>query len=186
MRKPVFDQGVFDNLVHYVIASCPDTGKLGSTKLQKILWKVDTGWYKLHAKPITGASYVKRQYGPATDELWRGRERLVQRGLIRYWRDRAFTESHPKDVYVSQVHPITSVLTAEQRRLVDFWVREICDKHTAASISEDTHGYAWSIAEMGEEMPMASVFVEDIPEEADSESIEWATAEAKRLRLGET
>lgn len=184
MRSFVFDKDKFDRLVHYIISSCSDPAKLGSTKLQKILWKSDTGNYKLEARPITGATYFKRPFGPATDELISSRERLKSAGLIEFWRDNKFAGDYSKDVYKSLSKPDVSFLTEKERTTVDYWIKEICHKHTAKSISDETHGYAWEIAKLGEVMPYYSVFVDELPEEPDEEGQAWAESEVKRLRLG--
>jgi len=184
MEKQKFNWPKFENLVHYVIASCPDTAKLGSVKLHKILWKADTAHYSIHRRSITGAKYVKRQWGPTAKALLRARESLSTDGKIRNWRDHGFSFGHPKDVYVSQKPP-QAMLSAEEQQIVDHWVREIVLKHTAESISEDSHGYAWEIAAMGEELPMNSVFVERIKEEPSDKALGWAKEEARRLGLGD-
>ena len=171
----------FDRLVHYVIATCPDLAKLGTTKLQKIIWKSDTGTYKLEKRPITGAVYKKRQYGPATDELWLGLDRLKKAGMIDYWRDEGFANNRAKDVYKNLAKPDVSFLSDSQKKTVDYWAREICLKHTAESISDETHGFAWDISRMGEVMPLFTVFVDELPEEPDPEALEWANSEVRRL-----
>lgn len=184
MERFSLDKDKFDRLVHYVIATCPDLAKLGTTKLQKILWKSDTGTYKLAKHPITGAKYVKRQYGPATDELWQSLHRLKNAGLIDYWRDENFAKNRAKDVYKNLAKPDVSFLSKKEKETVDYWAREICLKHTAESISDDTHGFAWEIAKMGEELPLYSGFVDELPQEPDPEAMAWAHSEAKRLNLG--
>lgn len=185
MRSFDLDRDKFDRLVHYIISSCADPAQLGSTKLQKILWKSDTGTYKLEARPITGATYTKRNYGPATDEFWDSRERLKKSGMIDFWRDERFAGKLAKDVYKSLTKPDVSFLSEKEKMTVDFWIKEICTKHTAKSISDDTHGYAWEIAKLGEELPLYSVFVDDLPDEPDPEGQAWAEAEVRRMRLGQ-
>jgi len=181
MRSFVLDRDKFDRLVHYIIAMCPDTAKLGSTKLHKILWKSDTGTYKLEAKPITGATYKKRPFGPATDELLASRERLKASGAINFWRDDRFAGKKEKDVYTSLRRPDVSFLSSRQRETVDYWIKEICLKHTAESISEETHGFSWQIHELGQVLPMVSVFIDELPEDPDDDGRKWANDEVRRL-----
>jgi antitoxin SocA-like protein len=182
MRSWKFDQDKFDHLVHYVISTCPDRDKLGSVKLQKILWKADTENYMLKGEPITGARYLKRPYGPATNELWPSRERLKASGQIDFWRDTKFAGDYPKDAYKA-LKPIPSnFLTSEQQKIVDRWINVICLEHTANSISEETHGYAWDIAAMGEELPMEAALV-DRGREPEGEELEQAKKRARELGL---
>lgn len=182
MRTWTFDPNKFDNLVHYIIWQCPDMDKLGSVKLQKILWKADTEHYVLKGEPITGARYLKRQYGPATNELLPARERLKERGQIDFWRDDKFAGDYPKDAYKAVEPPSANFLTKEQRRIVDYWIKEICLKHTANSISEETHDLAWEIANMGEELPMEAALV-GRAREPEGEELERVKKRARELGL---
>jgi len=182
MRTWKFDPDKFDNLVHYIIWKCPDLDKLGSVKLHKILWKSDTERYLLKGEPITGTRYVKRQYGPATNELLRSRDRLKARGVIDFWRDEKFAGDYPKDAYKALEPPPSNFLTEEERKIVDHWLQEICLRHTANSISEETHGYAWEIAVMGEELPMEAALVERGREPEDDE-LERGKQRARELGL---
>jgi hypothetical protein len=182
VRHWTFDQAKFDNLVHYIIWKCPDRNKLGSVKLHKILWKADTGHYVQYGEPISGARYVKRPFGPATDELLSARERLKSKGKIDFWRDHKFAGEYTKDAYEALQPPLASFLTENERKIVDFWINDICFKHTAASISEETHGYAWDIAEMGEELPMEAALVER-GREPDDEEFERIKKRAKERGL---
>lgn len=184
MKPFRLDRDKFDNLVHYIIWKCPDPAKLGSVKLHKILWKADASLYRDRGSPITGATYRKRPFGPATDELLNSRDRLRDAGKIRYWTDSRFAGvRYAKSAYEAVEPPATGFLNEQEKQAVDYWINEICLRHTAKLISEDTHGYAWDIAEMGEELPLYSIFVERISEEPDKESLEWAKGEARRLGL---
>lgn len=182
MRTWQLDSDKFDNLVHYIIWRCPDLDKLGSVKLHKILWKSDTRNYVERGEPITGARYVKRQFGPATDELLHARDRLKSQGKIDFWRDEKFAGDYPKDAYKSLQSPPSNFLSGDERKVVDYWIQEICLKHTAASISEETHGYAWDIAKMGEELPMEAALVER-GREPEGEELEKVKKRARALGL---
>src|SRR5437868_15200944 len=60
-----FDRSKFKSLVHYICWRCTDPTKLGATKLNKALWLSDFKAYLELGEPVTGAAYVKRQFGPA-------------------------------------------------------------------------------------------------------------------------
>lgn len=182
MRTWKFDRNKFDDLVHYIIWRCPDLNKLGSVKLQKILWKSDAEHYVLKGEPITGARYLRRPYGPATNDLWPSRERLAKRGLIEFWRDERFAGDYPKDAYKALKPIASNFLSGEQQRIVDNWINEICLKHTADSISEETHGIAWDIAKNGEELPLEAALVERA-REPEGEELERVKKRARELGL---
>jgi len=182
MRQWKFDESKFDDLVHYIIWTCPDLDKLGSVKLQKILWKVDTKHYIQKGSPITGARYQKRPYGPATNELWHSRDRLKTAGKIDFWRDLKFAGDYPKDAYKALQPKPSNFLTHDQQQIVDHWIRTICLEYTANQISEETHGYSWDIAEMGEELPMEAALVER-GREPDNQELEEMKKRARELGL---
>jgi hypothetical protein len=66
--------------------------------------------------------------------------------------------------------------------LVDWWIKHVAEEHTATSISDLSHNYAWNIAAMGEEIPLHAVFADRVRSPNDEE-LEWARTEAKRLGL---
>ena len=66
-----------------------------------------------------------------------------------------------------------AVFTAEEIKLVDAAFEHVCLDHTAKSISEETHGIIWEIAQMGEEIPLATVFASDVGE-VDEDDFAWA------------
>jgi len=179
MKAFAFDRQKFKNLVHYIIWSCPDPAKLGSVKLHKILWKSDTGSYVQRGEPITGARYVKGRYGPTTSALLDARKELKDEGKIDFWRDAGFSSRGEKYVYVSRRPPDLAALSKAERDIVDYWLNEICLRHTAESISEETHGLAWEIARMGEELPLYSVLVER-GRGPNKEELEWARKMARK------
>jgi hypothetical protein len=177
-----FDKEKFKKLVHYIIWTCPDKAKLGSVKMHKILWKSDTEHYSLHGTPITGARYIKRQWGPAANALLSARDELAAEGMIKFWRDSKFAGGYSKDVYEALRSSSASFLSLDERKIVDYWTKHICLEHTATSISEETHGYAWEIAEVGEELPMVTALVER-GRDPVGEELEWAEEEARKRGL---
>ena len=56
------------------------------------------------------------------------------------------------------------------------WLKHVCEEHTAASISEETHGYVWEIAKRGETSPMYAVFATRL-REPNAEELAWARRE---------
>ena len=182
MKKWKFDSQKFSNLVHYIIWKCPEQAKLGSVKLHKILWKSDTSFYLQHRRPITGVRYTRREWGPTADALLSTRELLQRAGKIRFWRDKGFAFGHPKDVYEAKKAPPVGFLSRDEQQTVDFWINEICLKHTAESISDETHGYAWEIIPQGAEMPVEAILMER-GREPEGEELEWAMNEARKRGL---
>jgi len=74
-------------------------------------------------------------------------------------------------------------LTEPQRGIVEYWIKNITDEHTAQSISEQSHDYAWEIAKLGEEIPYHAIFATRI-RDPEGEELKWASSRAKELGLG--
>src|ERR1700733_1294307 len=64
-----YDAEKFKELVQYVCSICPDPNKLGAIKLNKILWYSERSAFLNLQKPITGARFVKRQFGPVATAM---------------------------------------------------------------------------------------------------------------------
>jgi uncharacterized phage-associated protein len=161
----------FKALVHYICEKANNPAVLGSVKLNKVLWYSDSIHYMVAGQSITGETYVKRQHGPvprhivsAIDELVR--ERKVARGRVDHF---GFTKSE----FIAIEDAEVSLFTAGQIKLVDEAFEHVCMNHTARSVSEETHGIIWKIAEMGEDIPLATVFASNVGE-VDETDVAWA------------
>jgi hypothetical protein len=175
-----FDRDKFKELVHYVVWKAASRDKLGSVKLNKILWFSDTGIYKLTGKPLTGATYIREKFGPVPREIMPVRAELVSEGRIIVSRGKFY--NYDKYAFEAVTAPATTAFTKPERQTIDFWVKHIRDDHTAQSISDKSHDYTWEIAQMGEVIPYYAVFATRVRESRGKE-LEWARAEAKRLGL---
>jgi len=170
-----FNKEKFKNLVHYICRSkATEPEKLGKTKLHKILWYSEGRSFLLRGEILTGGSYIKKQYGPFSPNLDEILNELKTEGLLTI---------HPVDFYgkeqiqlIGKGAPDTSLFTDKQLRTIDNVVEQICEDHTAQSISDKSHGEIWRIAADGEPLPFEAVLVENLAPISD-EDIEWAKAE---------
>ena len=161
----------FKGLVHYICEKATDPAMLGSVKLNKVLWYSDSIQYMISGESITGETYVKRQHGPvprhvvpAIDQLVA--ERKIARGRVDHF-------GFVKTEFIAIADANVSMFSAEQIKLVDEAFEHVCMNHTARSISEETHGVIWQIADMGEEIPLPTVFAADVGE-IDETDMDWA------------
>jgi hypothetical protein len=153
-----FDQEKFRTLVHYICWQCKeDPATLGSTKLNKVLWLSDFLWYRETGEPITGATYVKREFGPVPRAILPALRKLEEEGSIAIEE----TEYHGYAKRQFHVHtaPSTDCFTSDQLDLVNKVITYVCEGHTAKSISDQSHDHIWEAAKDGEEIPYATVFV---------------------------
>lgn len=168
-----FNRPKFKALVHYICSRCQDDpARLGATKLNKVLWYAETGNFLKTGEPLTGARYAKLQFGPVPAAIPAIVEELVAEGKV-YVRDVPFYE-HEKKEYITLKEPedIDVFFSASDIRDIDRIINAVCDSHTAKSISLRTHNDSWSIAQMGEDLPLFTVLAR--PGELTEDDMMWA------------
>ena len=113
-----------DLLVHYICATCDNPAQLGATRLNSILWHADAIRYADTGRSITGATYVRRQFGPAPKDLAAVRARLQTEGKVveRPSQFGPFAQAH----LLALTPPDTSAFTAAALRLVGMVARPVC------------------------------------------------------------
>jgi hypothetical protein len=168
-------------LVHYICYKCQEPNKLGAVKLNKILWFADKITYKQTGKSISGSQYRKLQFGPVPvliksilDDLESENKLLIEK--------HEYYGSY-KTKFIALENPKESIFSGEELALVDCLISEICDDHTAESISNLSHDMVWEAGCMGEEIPLTAVLITDeaILNEKD---IAWANDVIDRLKEG--
>ena len=176
-----FDHNKFKALLHYIVWKAGDKDGFGATKLYKILWFSDARAYMLQGEPITGEIYIREKFGPMPRHGLSIIDELKRDGAIRV----SVGDYYGKAIwhFQSARTPDKLSLNDRQREIVEYSVKHIADEHTATSISEETHDYAWEIAALGEEIPYHAIFATRIRDPEDEE-LKWASARAKELGLG--
>lgn len=164
----------FSRLVHYICWKVEDPTRLGAVKLNKVLWFSDLLTYLHLNAPVTGARYVKRQFGPVPAAVLPAIDALKEAGAIAVREVEYFGKS--KREFFALKTPDISIFSADEISLVDQIIQSVCDQHTAASISELTHNAAWEMADIGEDLPFFTVF-SAMNGEIDEKDIEWADRE---------
>jgi hypothetical protein len=175
-----FDRDKFKALLHYVIWKAGDRDDFGATKLYKVLWFSDARAYMLFGEPITGESYVREKYGPMPRHVMACINELVADGAIRVSKSTYFNKSIRR--FHAERVPDKLLINVEQRKIVEYWIGHIADEHTASSISEESHDYAWEIAKLGEELPYHAIFANRI-RDPEGDELQWASNRAKELGL---
>jgi DNA-binding PadR family transcriptional regulator len=152
-------QDKFKALVHYICskrADTPDT--LGAVKLNKILWLSDLAAFYETGHAITSSRYIKREYGPVPARIVPALNELERDGVL-HVRDANHFGKQKKE-YVVHLQASGDFLRSKERKIVDEIIDYVCDDHTAASVSEASHNHIWKAAEVGEELPLFTVFAQ--------------------------
>lgn len=161
-------------LIHYVCSKEESANALGRIKLNKVPWYADTISYALHGKPITGERYIKRQFGPVPAKFVPAQKRLEDDGKIVQGTATLFNLTRHE--FTSIAEPDISMFSTEDMEIINQAFEHVCIQHTAKSVSEETHNDIWELAEIGEEIPLQTVFSAELAE-VNEKDIEWAIEE---------
>jgi len=172
-----FDRAKLKAAILYTCGRC-EAHQLGSVKLHKVLYYADMLHYAFVGTPITGSTYRKRPFGPTCDELLPALRELNKQGAIDI-RDVDYF-GYVKREYIAVESPETHRFSNIEKGILDEVIEFVCFSNSAKTISEFSHNRAWEIAEFGEVLPYNSVF-HIFPSEVSPETMEWATAEVKKL-----
>lgn len=170
-HQQALDMNKLEALVHYVCYKSHDPAALGAVKLNKILWYADVLTYVGKGKPITGETYIKRQFGPVPKHIQKVIKRLEDRGDI-VVREVEYHE-YPKREFIAMTKPDLAIFTPEEVSTIDYVIDIITHKHTAQSISMKSHDAIWELAEIGEEIPIYSVLAAKLGEVTEDD-VKWA------------
>jgi hypothetical protein len=171
-----FDREKFKKLVLYIAWKAGRRDWFGATKLNKVLWFSEARFFVLHGTPITGATYIREKHGPVPKQIMPIRAELESAGEIRVFKEGNLIR------ITTDTKPDLSIFTKEELQIVDYWIEHIDKDHTATSISDESHDYAWDIAQMGEEVPLYAILANRIrdPNERESEKFQ-AMAKAQGI-----
>ena len=175
-----FNRDKFKALVLYVIWKAGERRDFGSTKLNKVLWFADARANEALGRPITGETYVREKFGPVPRHILEVRSELENEKLIAVWSEPFF--DHKVTRFRAFAPPSTELFTPDELSLIDWWIKHVDEEHSAASISNKSHDYAWQIAKMGEEIPPYAFLASRIRSPKDDE-LEWAKEQASNLGL---
>lgn len=167
-------------LVLYIVWRANQYQGFGATKLNKVLWFSDARFYRSYGRSITNETYVRQPHGPVPEHVENLKVELISEGALTAWDELYYGKVVRR--LSAEAPPETSAFTAEELVMVDWWINHIGSDHTASSVSELSHNYPWTIARMGERIPLHAVFAERV-RPPNKEELDWAAGEAKRLGL---
>ena len=140
--------------LHYVIYIAQAEGlSLGATLLLKIIVFADVFSFYERTKVITGAKIVKGEHGPVPDGHQDALRSLEAEGKIRITPP---VKKFGKTGYASLTLPDLTGFDPEDLGFLRGVTKEFCGRYTATLLRQVSHNHSWDIAEMGEEIPLAS------------------------------
>jgi hypothetical protein len=144
--------------VHFVCKKYAlQSERLGAVKLQKIIWYLDVKSFIHSQQPVTGSTFIKNEFGPFTRDLPIAIDALIGEG--RLFADQVEYLGKEKARFIGKGETEKSVFSEKELRWLDEISTDVCENHTADSISERTHGSIWKMAAFGEVIPLAAAVV---------------------------
>ena len=148
-----------------------DVPGIGSIKLNKALWLADFIAYMETGASITGAIYVKRNYGPAPKDMVLKLNHLKRQRKVEQNRDLVqgnYTQTSSIALEKADASFMTDVQKYIADKAIDF-VHSVPARH----LSNLTHNNVWKVAELGADMPFYAFLVGQHRKPTD-EHVEWA------------
>ena len=164
------------NLVHYIINKQTDEDfkKLGKVKLNKILWFADREYMYNNFTSISHSDYIKLPNGPVPKKIDSILKSLIKNNCI-IQKDISIN-GYIQHSFISIGEPDTSDFTVNEISVLDKYIYEITNNHTANSISDISHDKSWELANIGHIIPIETVFSVDISDHITEEEIKEAGA----------
>lgn len=179
--KERFDRDRFRALVHYICWVCDNPRSLGPKRLSRVLWYSERNVYLETGRWLSGATYVRQQFGPHPRPLEPMLHELEAAGAIAR---RLADSSDEFDLLFAVQRPDLSRFKPEEISIVEAVIRVICLEARGMVAHQVAHDEVWRIASIGEPLPHYSVFA-GRPGDILPVDIEWAMRVTRSPRRDE-
>lgn len=166
-------------LLLYTAAKSEFDRSFGAVKLNKALFYADFLAYVRLDRPITGSTYRRLRHGPVPRSLPRVRERLVSdgRAVVKTMHYHGYEQRR----LIGLDDPDLDIFTAREIAIVDEILDLFRDKN-ATELSELSHQFrGWELADNGEDIPYAAVFLATEPTVPTAEERAFGEALARSI-----
>lgn len=157
-----YDGGKFKELVLLLAWRSKDDPLMSRVKLNKLLYRADFESFRLYGESLTGASYIRGEFGPMASELPRAEVELGRSGLLG-WEIR---EAGPYEQKVPRAlaEPDETKFSERDLEVVDRALAEL-QMHGGKGASDWSHEQSagWRVRKNGKEIPYASAYVSTQP-----------------------
>ena len=155
--------GKLEELILFVARAAEKDERCCTTKLDKILFYSDFRAYDHLGRSITGRRYLKRESGPVPEGVASVVEAMGSLGWCA-WNEQGLTALR---------EPNLALFAPEELEITRAVIGDLMPL-SAAEVSERSHRFpGWQAAEIGEEIPYDTVFVDE-PRPLTSEEVAWA------------
>lgn len=151
-------------LIIYLASKCEEDVYFGATKLNKLLYFIDSFAYAQLGRPVTGVEYMKQEQGPVPRRLLPVKRQMEEDGDVVEIQRAAFGMPKPQKRLIARRPPKLTMFTAEEIAHID-GILEMCKNASARQLSDLTHRWkGWKIARsLGDTIPYSAIFLSDDP-----------------------
>lgn len=167
-------------LILYVAERCGSYDRFGKIKLNKTLFFADMNAYLATGKTLTGALYVKEQFGPVPANIESMIDELERDGLATV-EMRRMPDLKVQHRVVPRRGPNLEIFTFDELKFVEDALDLVRDE-SAHDISEWTHQLpGWRVARMGEEIPAFMALLPHRPERLNERELQHGREVARSI-----
>jgi hypothetical protein len=183
-EEPELDLERLREAILYVCSLPEERRNISETKLHKILFYADREAYFELGESITGATYIRHQFGPYAEVLPDTLEELESDGAVAVREYRVSgVELGPKVQHCPEVftRPNTDVFSEEERKILTRVAREIFPLDTT-TVSQKSHDVVWESVEPFSEIPYYLSYLQVTEKDERDEIMDWAREKAQELQ----
>jgi uncharacterized phage-associated protein len=161
-----FDSGKFKELVLLFAERSTEDPLMSRVKLNKLLYYADFESYRRRGRSITGATYIKGEFGPMAAELPRAEEELGRAGYLGWESDE--DETHPRKIPIALEKADRSQFDGDDLVYVADALAELRELGGAGARDWSHQNSAgWNLVDDEAAIPYATTFIstEEIPDE---------------------
>ena len=145
--------GRLGELFLYIARKCEQQKHLGTVKLNKLMFLADTLAYARHGRSLTGAEYTKEAQGPCPVRSSEVRKNLVKSKA-------ALVQPTKEGDRLTALRDANLGLYSNEQIAVVNQVLSDFSANTGTELSSFSHKFeGWKLANTGEKIPFATVFI---------------------------
>jgi len=146
----------FREVLLYILEKVGARPHVGETVLYKLLYFSDFDYYEKFEEHLTGAAYIRNNYGPTPAGFNKIVEQMIESGnLVRVQSDYF---AYPQTKYLPRRSADLSVLSARELDTINEVLRRLGEMN-ATQISDYSHGdVPWKVTEPGRQIAYETVF----------------------------
>lgn len=147
----------FRELVLYISSQWKDAEYSGETKLNKVLWAIDTTAYDRLGSPVTGARYKRGEFGPRAYPYPPIIGDMTAEGILEIQLEEV--SGHTQHRPIAKRPPNMSLFSPEEKAIIDKWVAEFKDK-SATWVKKWSHdeSVGWQVLKEGQDIPHYCIY----------------------------